>query len=129
MRLYVIDGGTLRIDKGVVFTPAIDGGVHIEIPVPVYLIETDDDEIVLTDTGLHPANLDDPYHAWGEEGAGRGRAAEPAPGGPAGAASRRDGSLGARATTSSCRTVINGLRLREPAADATSRRRDKPHLS
>lgn len=69
MRLYVIDSGTVRIDKGAIFTPGIDDGVHIEIPVPVYLIQTDGDENVLVDTGLHPANLDDPCHAWGEEAA------------------------------------------------------------
>jgi len=69
MRFFVIDGGTIRIDKGVVFTPGIDDGVHIEIPVPVYLIQTEDGENVLVDTGLHPANLDDPYHAWGRDAA------------------------------------------------------------
>lgn len=67
MRLYVIPAGTIRIDKGAVFTPGIDDGVHIEIPVPVYLIQTDDDENVLVDTGLHPANVDDRYHAWGRD--------------------------------------------------------------
>ena len=41
IRLYVIPAGTLRIDKGAVFTPGIDDGVLIEIPVPVYLIRTD----------------------------------------------------------------------------------------
>jgi N-acyl homoserine lactone hydrolase len=66
MRLYVIPAGTLRIDKGAVFTPGIDEGVHIEVPVPVYLIQTDDDENVLVDTGLHPANVDDPHNTWGE---------------------------------------------------------------
>jgi N-acyl homoserine lactone hydrolase len=69
MRLYVIDGGTIRIDKGAVFTPGIDDGVHVEIPVPVYLIRTDGGENVLVDTGLHPVNLDDPYRAWGREAA------------------------------------------------------------
>jgi len=69
MRFYVIDAGRIRIDKGAVFTPGIDDGLHIEIPVPVYLIQTDEDENVLVDTGLHPANLDDPYHAWGKEAA------------------------------------------------------------
>ena len=33
MRLYVIPAGTLRIDKGAVFTPGIDEGVQIEVPV------------------------------------------------------------------------------------------------
>jgi N-acyl homoserine lactone hydrolase len=69
MRLYVIAAGTLRIDKGAVFTPGIDDGVQIEVPVPVYLIQTDDDENVLVDTGLHPANVDNPYHTWGEHAA------------------------------------------------------------
>ena len=59
MRLYVIPAGTIRIDKGAVFTPGIDEGVLIWIPVPVYLIRTDD-ENVLVDTGLHPAHIDDP---------------------------------------------------------------------
>ena len=53
MRLYVIPAGTLRIDKGAVFTPGIDEGVQIEVPVPVYLIQTDDDENVL---GLKPSS-------------------------------------------------------------------------
>ena len=67
MRLYVIPAGTLRIDKGAVFTPGIDEGVLIEVPVPVYLIRTDNDENVLVDTGLHPAHIDDPYYSFGLE--------------------------------------------------------------
>jgi hypothetical protein len=69
MRLYVIPAGTLRIDKGAVFTPGIDDGVLIEIPVPVYLIRTDNDENVLVDTGLHPAHIDGPSHSFGLENA------------------------------------------------------------
>ena len=69
MRLYVIPAGTLRIDKGAVFTPGIDDGVLIEIPVPVYLIRTDNDENVLVDTGLHPAHIDDPSHSFGLDNA------------------------------------------------------------
>jgi N-acyl homoserine lactone hydrolase len=67
MRLYVIPAGTIRIDKGAVFTPGIDDGVLIEIPVPVYLIRTDNDENVLVDTGLHPAHVDDPHFSFGLE--------------------------------------------------------------
>jgi len=70
IRLYVIPAGTLRIDKGAVFTPGIDEGVLIEIPVPVYLIRTDNDENVLVDTGLHPAHIADPYYSFGLENAG-----------------------------------------------------------
>jgi N-acyl homoserine lactone hydrolase len=69
VRLYVIPAGKVRIDKGAVFTPGIDDGMPIEIPVPVYLIQTDDDENVLVDTGIHPASVDDPYDAWGKEAA------------------------------------------------------------
>jgi N-acyl homoserine lactone hydrolase len=69
MRLYVIPAGTLRIDKGAVFTPGIDDGVLIEIPVPVYLIRTDNDENVLVDTGMHPAHIDDPSYSFGLENA------------------------------------------------------------
>jgi N-acyl homoserine lactone hydrolase len=68
-RLYVIPAATLRIDKGAVFTPGIDDGVLIEIPVPVYLIRTDNGENVLVDTGLHPAHIDDPYYSFGLENA------------------------------------------------------------
>jgi glyoxylase-like metal-dependent hydrolase (beta-lactamase superfamily II) len=39
------------------------------VPVPVYLIQTNHDENVLVDTGLHPANVDNPYHTWGEDAA------------------------------------------------------------
>ena len=67
MRLYVIPAGTLRIDKGAVFTPGIDEGVLIEVPVPVYLIRTDNDENVLVDTGLHPAHIDDLDYSFGLE--------------------------------------------------------------
>ena len=65
----MIASGTLRIDKGAVFTPGIDDGVPIEIPVPVYLIRTDGGENVLVDTGLHPAHVDDPYFSFGRENA------------------------------------------------------------
>jgi N-acyl homoserine lactone hydrolase len=69
MQLYVIDGGTIAIDKGVVFTPGIDEGVMIDIPVPVYLIRTETGDNVLVDTGMHPAHVDDPHHGFGEEAA------------------------------------------------------------
>jgi N-acyl homoserine lactone hydrolase len=68
-RLYVIPAGTVRIDKGAVFTPGIDDGVLIDIPVPVYLIRTDDDKNILVDTGLHPAHIDDPHYSFGLESA------------------------------------------------------------
>jgi N-acyl homoserine lactone hydrolase len=69
MRLYVLPGGTIRIDKGAVFTPGIDEGLLIDIPVPVYLIRTDNGENVLVDTGMHPAHIDDPSHSFGAENA------------------------------------------------------------
>jgi N-acyl homoserine lactone hydrolase len=67
MQLYVLPAGTIRIDKGAVFTPGIDDGVLIDIPVPVYLIRTDGGANVLVDTGMHPAHIDDPYHSFGIE--------------------------------------------------------------
>src|ERR1051326_2254832 len=69
MRLYVIPAGTLRIDKGAVFTPGIDDGVLIDIPVPVYLIRTGNDENVVVDTGMHPGHIDDPSYSFGLEDA------------------------------------------------------------
>jgi N-acyl homoserine lactone hydrolase len=68
-QLHVIHAGTIAIDKGVVFTPGIDEGVMIDIPVPVYLLRTDAGEVVLVDTGMHPGHVDDPYHGFGEEAA------------------------------------------------------------
>jgi hypothetical protein len=47
-----------------VFTPAFEG-VILGVPVPVYLIRTDAGENVLVDTGMHPGNIDDPYHSFG----------------------------------------------------------------
>jgi N-acyl homoserine lactone hydrolase len=41
----------------------------VEIPVPVYLIRTDNGENVLVDTGLHPAHIGDPYYSFGLESA------------------------------------------------------------
>jgi len=67
MRLYVLPAGTIRIDKGAVFTPGIDDGLLIDIPVPVYLIRTDGGENVLVDTGMHPAHIDNPSHSFGAE--------------------------------------------------------------
>ena len=32
----------------------------IEVPVPVYVIRTDNDVNVLVDTGMHPVHIDDP---------------------------------------------------------------------
>jgi N-acyl homoserine lactone hydrolase len=69
LKLYIIPGGWIRIDKGAVFTPGIDEGVQIDIPIPVYLLQTDDGENVVIDTGMHPSHIDDPYHSWGREAA------------------------------------------------------------
>jgi N-acyl homoserine lactone hydrolase len=64
MRLYVLSAGASEVDKGVMLTPGIDNGVWVSTPVPAYLIETDDGERVLIDTGLHPGHIEDPGMTW-----------------------------------------------------------------
>jgi N-acyl homoserine lactone hydrolase len=64
MRLYVLSVGASEVDKGVMLTPGIDVGEWVTTPVPAYLIETDDGDRVLIDTGLHPDHIADPGMTW-----------------------------------------------------------------
>jgi hypothetical protein len=52
-----------RSDRQGSRSTAIDDGLLIDIPVPVYLIRTDGGENALVDTGMHPAHIDDPLTA------------------------------------------------------------------
>jgi N-acyl homoserine lactone hydrolase len=57
MKLYLLRLGHLQADKGRVLTPGSDEGVWITIPVPGYLIETDDGMRILVDTGVHRKHI------------------------------------------------------------------------
>lgn len=60
MRLHLLRLGSLHVDKGQVLTPGSGDGVSILIPVPAYLIETDDGQRILVDTGSHRKYILDP---------------------------------------------------------------------
>ena len=65
--LYMLPGGMLELDKGVI-TYRVDSGKKVKIPVIMTLVETSDGNI-LFDTGLNPDGLFDPLGAWGERAA------------------------------------------------------------
>ncbi|MFZ0216490.1 MAG: N-acyl homoserine lactonase family protein [Candidatus Dormiibacterota bacterium] len=60
MRLYVLSLGQISLDKGRVLTPGVDDGHRVNVPVPAYLLQTDDGKNVVIDTGLHPVHVKDP---------------------------------------------------------------------
>jgi N-acyl homoserine lactone hydrolase len=60
VRLFILFAGECCVDKGRIFTPGIDEGKRLHIPIPIFLVETDDGERVLVDTGMHPVHIDDP---------------------------------------------------------------------
>lgn len=60
MKLYLINLGRCDADKGVVLTPGSDVGKRIVIPIVGYLIETDDGQRILVDSGMHRKHIADP---------------------------------------------------------------------
>ena len=66
MKLSILHGGDCCVDKGRIFTPGVDEGKLLRIPIPLFLVETDDGERVLVDTGMHPVHVDDPEHTFGD---------------------------------------------------------------
>lgn len=65
MRLHLLHLGSLQIDKGWALTPGSGDGVMITIPVPGYLIETDDGQRIMVDTGSHRRHIRDPDATFG----------------------------------------------------------------
>lgn len=57
-RLFLLDYGTVCVDKGVVLTGGVDWGTIIPTPICGALIDTDDGWI-LVDTGMHPVHAVD----------------------------------------------------------------------
>jgi N-acyl homoserine lactone hydrolase len=60
MRLALLPGGTINLDKGHAITPGVDVGVRIRARVWSALIETDDGQRILLDTGMHPDHIGHP---------------------------------------------------------------------
>lgn len=60
MRLYLLDLGRCDVDKGRVLTPGSGEGERVVIPIVGYLIETDDGQRILVDSGMHKKHVEDP---------------------------------------------------------------------
>ena len=65
MRLYLINLGHCNADKGMVLTPGSDVGKRIVIPIVGYLIQTDDGQNILVDSGMHRKHIEDPDATFG----------------------------------------------------------------
>lgn len=63
--VYVLDGGSLTIEQSLLVAGRHFGN-RVTVPVPMYLVETGDERI-LVDTGNDPGVIFDPVAAWGEE--------------------------------------------------------------
>lgn len=63
MRLYVLDVGTLDVDRGAILTPGDGAGEWIAIGIPGYLVQADDGRTILIDSGMPPAYVADPIAA------------------------------------------------------------------
>lgn len=60
MKLYLLNLGHCDIDKGMVLTPGSDIGVRALIPIVGYLIETNNGQHILVDSGMHRKHIADP---------------------------------------------------------------------
>jgi N-acyl homoserine lactone hydrolase len=63
MELYVLPLGDCCCNYEVI-APGVQDGRRIHIPVPGYLVRLDDDRLVLVDTGMHRAHIQDPELTW-----------------------------------------------------------------
>lgn len=70
MKLYLLNLGHCDADKGVVLTPGSGVGERIIIPIVGYLIETDDGQHILIDTGMHRKHIADPQATFGNNAFG-----------------------------------------------------------
>ena len=65
MKLYLLNLGKCDVDKGRVLTPGSGEGERIIIPIVGYLIETDDGQRILVDSGMHKKHIEDPGATFG----------------------------------------------------------------
>lgn len=64
-RIYALDGGSLNLEASGLLAGR-DCGKRIDVPVPMYLLETEAGH-VLVDSGNDPNVIDDPVGTWGRE--------------------------------------------------------------
>ena len=60
MKLYMLNLGHCDVDKGGVLTPGSGDGTRVVIPIVGYLIETNDGQRILIDSGMHRKHIADP---------------------------------------------------------------------
>jgi N-acyl homoserine lactone hydrolase len=60
MKLYLLDLGHVDVDRGMVLTPGSGVGERVVCPIVGYLIETDDGQRILVDSGMHRKHIADP---------------------------------------------------------------------
>jgi N-acyl homoserine lactone hydrolase len=70
MKLYLLNLGHCDVDKGVVLTPGSGVGERIVIPIVGYLVETDEGQHILIDTGMHRKHIADPQATFGNNAFG-----------------------------------------------------------
>jgi N-acyl homoserine lactone hydrolase len=56
--------GECCIDKGAVISPGVGDGKRVHIPIPAYLVQTDDGKNIVIDTGMHRGHIEDPEYTW-----------------------------------------------------------------
>lgn len=64
MKLSILFLGECCIDKGRVISPGVDDGKRVHIPIPSYLVQTDDGKNILIDTGMHKVHINDPEYTF-----------------------------------------------------------------
>jgi len=64
MKLSILSLGEACIDKGRVLSPGVGDGQRVHIPIPAYLVQTDDGKNILIDTGMHKVHIDDPEYTF-----------------------------------------------------------------
>lgn len=64
MKLFILFLGECCVDKGRLLSPGVDDGKRVHIPIPSYLIRTDDGKNIVVDTGMNKVLIDDPEHTF-----------------------------------------------------------------
>ena len=64
VKLYILFLGEACIDKGHLISPGVDDGKRVHIPIPAYLVQTDDGRNILIDAGMNKVHIDDPEYTF-----------------------------------------------------------------
>jgi N-acyl homoserine lactone hydrolase len=62
LRVHRITAGEVFVDEGRLFTPGINEGSIVRAPIPVLLVETGT-ELILIDTGISPVHMEDSQYS------------------------------------------------------------------